>query len=295
MKKLLCAMLLAFASIVPAFATTVVVTGSNVQYPLGFALTSGQWCFGATCGTITNGAFTDSVSSGTATVTITVGGTTILTIPSVTLSGTAYNWNTFVVSSTAMISGNGYPTIPCAVGAIYTQNDSIPKYSPWGCANMPSGPTWINSPSPAIAKSGNYTGTGAPSFACYGPCTYTQSDASQSNQAMWAIIATQGVPSKNWVLQSAWYGTPQFTISGCGTPTTLTGGSIAGTFVALATSCTAVITPGFTAPNGFSCGASDLTTTTDSLKQTAASTASAVTLTGTVVANDVISFHCTPF
>ncbi len=85
------------------------------------------------------------------------------------------------------------------------------------------------------------------------------------------------------------------TISGCGTPTTQTGGAFAGTFTALATSCTAVLTFTLAATNGWYCPiANDLTTTTDSLHQTASSTTTA-TLSGTVVSGDVINFGCTAY
>lgn len=214
MKKLLCAVLFAFACCLCASATTVVVTGTNVYYPVGFPLASGEWCFGATCAPIINGAFTDSVASGTATVTITVGSQTILTIPSVVLSGTAYNWNTFVVPTTATISGTGYPTIACAVGATYSQTDSVPQYSSWTCKSVAGTATWINSPALNVFKSGAYTGTGAPSFSCYSPCSYTQSDASPTSSAIWVVIAAQGTPSNNWVQQSGTSSTTNWAVPG---------------------------------------------------------------------------------
>jgi hypothetical protein len=82
-----------------------------------------------------------------------------------------------------------------------------------------------------------------------------------------------------------------FTATGCGTVTSLLGGASAGSFHAAATSCAAVITPGVTATNGFSCWANDLTTNADTVKQTATSTTT-FTLTGTVVSGDIINFGC---
>lgn len=79
------------------------------------------------------------------------------------------------------------------------------------------------------------------------------------------------------------------TITGCGTPGSQTGGSTTGSFTAGATSCTPVITPGFTAPNGWYCTATDLTTPADLFHQTAESTTTC-TLTATVSAADVILF-----
>lgn len=83
-----------------------------------------------------------------------------------------------------------------------------------------------------------------------------------------------------------------FTIaSGCGTTTSLTGGENAGSFAAGQISCVPVITPGFTAPHGFSCWANDLTTPADTIHQTATTTTT-VTLSGTVISADVINFGC---
>lgn len=85
-----------------------------------------------------------------------------------------------------------------------------------------------------------------------------------------------------------------FTATGCGTPTSLTGGQFAGSFVANSTSCAAVVTPGITAPHGWFCKANDLTTPADAINQTA-STTTTFTLTGTVVSADVINFGCTAY
>ena len=49
---------------VPAVAS-VTVSGSNVQDTSGVPLFSGQWCFGATCLTVTNGLFSGSITPGT--------------------------------------------------------------------------------------------------------------------------------------------------------------------------------------------------------------------------------------
>ena len=85
-----------------------------------------------------------------------------------------------------------------------------------------------------------------------------------------------------------------FTIaSGCGTPTTLTGGATTGSFKAGQTACAPVITLP-TAPHGWWCSAWDITTTADTLKMTADTTTSC-TLSGTVVASDVIVFHAEAF
>jgi len=83
----------------------------------------------------------------------------------------------------------------------------------------------------------------------------------------------------------------------CGTVGTLTGGASAGTYVSGASTCTVVLlfggATGATAPNGWSCRATDLTTSADAfLQKQTASTATTATLTGTTVSGDVVSFSC---
>ena len=87
-----------------------------------------------------------------------------------------------------------------------------------------------------------------------------------------------------------------FTATGCGTPTYLTGGSTAGSFLAQAKSCTVTVTMGnsATAPNGWSCSVWDMTTTADTLKETAYTTTT-VTFSGEVASGDKIIFGCTGF
>lgn len=76
-------------------------------------------------------------------------------------------------------------------------------------------------------------------------------------------------------------------------------GSLGGAFSGLTNSgtsgtCTFSISPGVTAPNGYSCWANDVTTPSDVLKQTAFNTTSA-TISGTTVSNDVIVWGCIGF
>lgn len=92
-------------------------------------------------------------------------------------------------------------------------------------------------------------------------------------------------------------GTTTFTSSGC-SATSLVGGGSGGSFHSGTTgTCTIVITMktdfggGITAPNGWSCWANDLTTTTDTVKQTV-STTTAATLAGTTASGDVVNFGC---
>lgn len=81
-----------------------------------------------------------------------------------------------------------------------------------------------------------------------------------------------------------------FTIaSGCGTPGSLTGGATTGSFTAGQAACAPVINLP-TAPNGWWCGANDITHPADAFTQTAKSTTSC-TLSATVTSADVIVFH----
>lgn len=85
------------------------------------------------------------------------------------------------------------------------------------------------------------------------------------------------------------------TVSGCSLTSAL-GGSFAGSFHSgTSGTCTVTITPGNTATNGFSCWASDLTTTTDRLQQTGALSATTATITGTTVSGDIVTWGCVAF
>jgi hypothetical protein len=77
----------------------------------------------------------------------------------------------------------------------------------------------------------------------------------------------------------------------CATITTQKGGAWAGQATCTGTTgaSTIVITPGTTAPNGWSCTASDLTTAANILRQSAVSL-TACTIAGTVNAKDVLTF-----
>ena len=87
-------------------------------------------------------------------------------------------------------------------------------------------------------------------------------------------------------------------LSGTGACTTITtqlGGAWGGSFKCTGTTgaSTAVITPGITATNGWSCSASDITTA-NALRQSATNTTTC-TIGGTVNANDVITWTAIAF
>jgi hypothetical protein len=81
------------------------------------------------------------------------------------------------------------------------------------------------------------------------------------------------------------------TITGCSL-TGAVGGSSAGKFSSGTTgTCTVTITPGLTAPNGYRCSATDLTTPADILSQTTGSTTTTCIISGTTASGDVITWQ----
>jgi len=128
---------------------------------------------------------------------------------------------------------------------------------------------------------------------------------SGTNDTSLSRIAAKGIglgsgaaASVDGYAQAAGYmanGGTKFTASGCSNSTTV-GGATAGKFSSgTSGACTVVITmngaTGLTAPTGWACSASDLTTPANLISQSASSTTTA-TLTGTTVSGDVISFSC---
>jgi hypothetical protein len=87
-----------------------------------------------------------------------------------------------------------------------------------------------------------------------------------------------------------------FSVTGCGTATSLVGGSTAGKFVAASATCTPVVTTGLTVTNGYSCWMSDHTTSSVKFQETAYTTTTITfTATGTLGATDTIDFGCLAF
>ena len=80
-------------------------------------------------------------------------------------------------------------------------------------------------------------------------------------------------------------------VSGCSL-TASSGGATAGKFSSgTSGSCVVTVTPGFTAPNGFSCFANDITTPADKLQQLSVSQTTP-TIGGTTLSGDVITWGC---
>jgi hypothetical protein len=82
------------------------------------------------------------------------------------------------------------------------------------------------------------------------------------------------------------------TVSGCSLSANV-GGAWAGKFVSgTAGTCTVTITPGDTAPNGFSCWANDLTTPANVIHQTGTLSTTTATIAGTTATSDVVTWGC---
>lgn len=292
MKKILAGLVLALVSCLTASATSTTISGTKTSYPISFPLATGTFSFNGASATITNGAFSGTFTEGTATVTITSGSQTLLTIPNVTISTTIYNWDNFTVPASAQISGTGSPTITCTAGAFYLDTASIPYGQPWTCQLLQGNPSWAPGGPTGTYVSGRYVGAGAPGFSCYSPCEYTQTNSLPIAASQWMTVAAKGFPTTTWIQQTSQIASgPVFTVtSGCGTTGAVVGGTMSGTFTAGQTSCVPIITPGFTAPDGFLCEAHDITTPTDTIRQSATSTTTC-TLTGTVVNADVIAVN----
>jgi hypothetical protein len=128
-------------------------------------------------------------------------------------------------------------------------------------------------------------------YGIFGGVATSASLPTSAIQGTWGFTSDKGAMvsnGSNFFTYEASTG-PTFSVtSGCGTVGTVTGGATAGSFTAGATSCAPVISLP-TAPNGWVCEAWDLTTNTDTLKQTA-DTATSCTLSGTVASADVIVF-----
>jgi hypothetical protein len=88
-----------------------------------------------------------------------------------------------------------------------------------------------------------------------------------------------------------------FTVTGCGTATSLIGNGLVGTFAAASTTCAPVITTGLTAPHGYVCDMGDRTTSADFTTHynTATSATTATWPSQTVVSGDVMAFKCSAY
>ena len=169
-------------------AQTANVYGAGVTNGAGGLLSSGHWCFGASCVPVSFGSFSGTVSVATSVQTVTVvnaSSAVILTVPNVSIFAADFNWNQYVVPTGAQLTGVGAPYLPCFVGA---------SYNPGGywCSSFSGQASWSATATPQAA--GAYIGYGTPVFYCSSPCTYTQIDTGMT----WGIMKPYGTPSNSW-------------------------------------------------------------------------------------------------
>ena len=144
---------------------------------------------------------------------------------------------------------------------------------------------------PQIAQSGTASFIALnidPTETSTGSGAHTLINAAVGGTSKWSVSDTGY--TKALALQST--GTT-FTLSGCGTTSSLTGGATFGRFSTSNTgACNAVVTMGggATAANGWSCAVSDQTT--GNLFRVSASNGTTATLSGVSAASDTISFAC---
>jgi hypothetical protein len=124
------------------FAQSTIVSATKVLDNTGALLSSGNLCIGSKCFAVTSGAITSTaIASTTATVTVTNGGSTAyLTLPGVTVAGSYWDFDNYIVPSSANIMGIGTPRIACQPGAIYTQTDG--DQNKWVCVDINGVGTW---------------------------------------------------------------------------------------------------------------------------------------------------------
>jgi hypothetical protein len=195
-------------------------------------------------------------------------------------------------TSPIVSSGGTTPAVSCATCATQASSNTSGDViiGAGGQAVQDAGANFTWNPSTQqlnFGSSAYLTFSGSPSITGTGNITVASSFGNVVLHPASGSIAT----SPNLVMNGS-----TFTASGCGTPTSLTGGATAGSFLAQAISCTAVVTMGAssTATNGWACSVWDVTTTTDTMKETAYSTTTA-TFAGTVVSGDKIAFSCIGF
>ena len=201
MKRVLLAIALVCAVAVPSFAQSVVVAGTKVLDNTGAPLVSGQWCLGTSCLTVTNGAFSGSVTAATASITVINGATTYLTIPSVTIAGSYFSWDTYVVPSNASISGIGTPRIACTPGAIYTQTDG--GQNKWQCNSLNGAGVWSGLPNPGTPWTVTVGSTNT--LPAGSPATVTNSGNANAAILNFGLPrGAQGIPALLGMGQGAW-------------------------------------------------------------------------------------------
>ncbi len=209
---------------------------------------------------------------------------------------------------------NGATTLPVPTNTQCTLNSDGTNWQVIGCTALtPPGVqlnvanTWSAAqtfPSRDILIGGSSTGTTTLAATNAAGTNYVQTfmnysgDVADLNVSGQAWDGSQVLASGNWYFDNSSIvidSGKTFTLSGgtgaCATTTALTGGNSTGSFECTGTSgASSVIVALPTADKGWVCEANDLTTTSDTVHQTASTTTSC-TLSGTISANDVINFH----
>ena len=211
MKKILAVLLCLLALPITLHAQSVTVSGTNVRDSNGVLLASGQWCFNATCLTVTAGGFSGTVTSGTSTVTVVnASSTTILTATPVTISAN-YSWNTFVVPQSITFTGNGVPYLACQLAASYIQEDSTPVGKMWNCISNTGQLQWSASGYATPVGPGIVSGFGAPTITGIVPTVYVRTD----NNISYTLNGVTGSISNNWTQLTSYFpGSGDVAISG---------------------------------------------------------------------------------
>jgi hypothetical protein len=177
---------------VPAVAS-VTVSGSNVQDVNGVPLFTGQWCFGATCLTVTNGSFSGSITPGTQTVTVVNGSSvTILSVSDVTITAN-YNWNNYTVPYGVTFTGNGAPYLACQMSALYTQLDVSPNPT-FLCVAQGGQLVWKLQGPATPAGPGIISGLGVPTLPAVVPTIYVRTDVAEQ----YSVSGLSGSVSSTW-------------------------------------------------------------------------------------------------
>ena len=178
---------------VPAVAS-VTVSGSNVQDVTGVPLFTGQWCFGATCLTVTNGSFSGSITAGTQTVTVVNGSSvTILSVSDVTIGANYNNWNNYTVPYGVTFTGNGAPYLACQMSALYTQLDVSPNPT-FLCVAQGGQLVWKLQGPATPAGPGITSGLGVPTLPAVVPTIYVRTDVAEQ----YSLSGLSGSVSSTW-------------------------------------------------------------------------------------------------
>src|ERR1700683_361423 len=208
----------------------------------------------------------------------------VLNISSIFGSGALLGWTSG--TGVTSITGDGNMTSNSgSTGAVTIQLASGAKHTVWSNSSGSAGP-------------GNYTANPTSStYTLYGPT---------SGSCQLSVTATLGTlqlcgagnvdidSSGDVQVSGALMAIGTQTVSGCSL-TGAVGGASAGSFArGTSGTCTVTITPGITATHGYTCDSHDITTTADTIKQTAYSTTTA-TISGTTVSGDTVTWSCIAF